>query len=116
MLFRSAGLWLAIPFTGSGWLGVASLIVYGISSGITPVCLFALPSAIMGGERVDGQAFGIVMTGRNMGILAGPILLAQAVSMAADWSLVWPLYGGATLLAAGGTVYLGRLLTQLRNK
>ena len=110
-----AGLWLAIPFTGSGWLGVASLIVYGISSGITPVCLFALPSAIMGGDRVDGQAFGIVMTGRNMGILAGPILLAQAVSMAADWSLVWPLYGGATLIAAGGTIYLGGLLKKLKN-
>ena len=111
-----AGLWLAIPVTGSGWFGVASLIVYGVSSGITPVCLFALPSAIMGGERVDGRAFGIIMTGRNMGILAGPMLLAQAVAMDADWSLVWPLYGGATLLAAGGTVYLGRLLNQLRNK
>ena len=111
-----AGLWLAIPVTGSGWFGVASLIVYGVSSGITPVCLFALPSAILGGARVDGRAFGIIMTGRNMGILAGPMLLAQAVAMDADWSLVWPLYGGATLLAAGGTVYLGRLLNQLRNK
>ena len=110
-----AGLWLAAPITGSGWLGVASLIAYGVSSGVTPVCLFAMPSAIMGGERVDGRAFGIVMTGRNMGILAGPVLLAQAVSMAADWSLVWPLYGGATVLAGAGTVYLGRLLKQLRD-
>ena len=109
-----ASLWLAIPATGSGWLGAASLIVYGISSGITPVCLFALPSAIMGGERVDGRAFGIVMTGRNLGILAGPIVLAQAVSLSADWSLVWPLYGGATLIAAGATIYLGRLLKRLR--
>ena len=108
-----ASLWLAIPATGSGWLGVASLIVYGISSGITPVCLFALPSAIMGGERVDGRAFGIVMTGRNLGILAGPIVLAQAVALSADWSLVWPLYGGATVIAAVGTVYLGRLLKRL---
>ncbi len=109
-----AVLWLAIPATGSGWLGAAALIVYGISSGITPVCLFALPSTIMGGERVDGRAFGIVMTGRNMGVLVGPILLAQAVAMAADWSLVWPLYGGATIIAAAGTVYLGSLLKQLR--
>ena len=109
-----ASLWLAIPATGSGWLGAASLIVYGISSGITPVCLFALPSAIMGGERVDGRAFGIVMTGRNLGILAGPIVLAQAVALSADWSLVWPLYGGATVIAAMGTVYLGRLLKGLK--
>jgi hypothetical protein len=109
-----ASLWLAIPVTGSGWLGAASLIVYGISSGITPVCLFALPSAIMGGERVDGRAFGIVMTGRNLGILAGPIVLAQAVSLSADWSLVWPLYGGATVIAALGTIYLGRLLKGLK--
>ncbi len=110
-----AALWLAIPVTGSGWLGAASLIVYGISSGITPVCLFALPSAIMGGERVDGRAFGIVMTGRNLGILAGPIVLAQAVALYADWSLVWPLYGGATAIAAAGTIYLGGLLKQLRS-
>ncbi len=109
-----AALWLAAPVMVSGWLGIASLIAYGVSSGITPVCLFALPSAIMGGERVDGRAFGIVMTGRNMGILVGPILLAQAVAMAADWSLVWPLYGGATIIAAAGTVYLGSLLKQLR--
>ena len=109
-----AGLWLAAPVTGGGWLGVASLVAYGVSSGITPVCLFALPSAIMGGERVDGRAFGIVMTGRNMGILVGPILLAQAVTMADGWSLVWPLYGGATLIAAAGTVYLGRLLKALQ--
>ena len=109
-----AGLWLAAPVTGGGWLGVASLVAYGVSSGITPVCLFALPSAIMGGERVDGRAFGIVMTGRNMGILVGPILLAQAVTMADGWSLVWPLYGGATLIAAAGTVYLGRPLKALQ--
>ena len=110
-----ATLWLAIPATGSGWLGAAALIVYGISSGITPVCLFALPSAIMGGDRVDGRAFGIVMTGRNLGILAGPIVLAQAVALSADWSLVWPLYGGATVLAAIGTVYLGGLLKKSRS-
>ena len=91
----------------------ASLIAYGVSSGVTPVCLFALPSAIMGGDRVDGRAFGIVMTGRNMGILAGPVLLAQAVAISADWSLVWPLYGGATVIAAAGTVYLGGLLKRL---
>ena len=109
-----AALWLATPITGSGWLGVAALIAYGVSSGITPVCLFSLPSAIMGGDRVDGRAFGIVMTGRNMGILVGPVLLAQAVALSADWSLVWPLYGGATIIAAAGTVYLGGLLKRLR--
>ncbi len=109
-----AALWVAMPAMVSGWLGVVSLIVYGVTSGITPVCLFALPSAIMGGERVDGRAFGIVMTGRNMGILAGPVVLAQAVAISADWSLVWPLYGGATLIAAAGTVYLGGLLKDLR--
>lgn len=109
-----AALWMAMPAMVSGWLGVVSLIAYGVASGITPVCLFALPSAIMGGERVDGRAFGIVMTGRNMGILAGPIVLAQAVAISADWSLVWPLYSGATLIAAAGTIYLGGLLKDLR--
>ena len=105
--------WLSIPLVGGGWAGAASLVVYGVASGIAPACLFALPSTILGAGRVDAGAFGIIMTGRNLGVLAGPVVLAQAVTATAGWSLVWPIYGGATLAAAMGAVYLGGRLRNL---
>ena len=106
--------WLTIPYVGTGWTGVLSLVVYGVTCGVAPVCLFALPSTIMGGHRVDPGAFGMIMTGRNLGVLAGPVVLAQAVAMAADWSLVWPIYGGTTLAAALVAAYLATRLRALR--
>jgi predicted MFS family arabinose efflux permease len=68
--------WLA-PFAGPGIDGVLLLLFYGIGAGITPTCLFALPSAIVGARRTAG-AFGIIMTGRNIGVFLGPIAFAQA--------------------------------------
>jgi MFS family permease len=105
--------WLLVPVTGGGPAGILSLIAYGVAAGITPVCLFAMPSAIMGRGRLAAGAFGIVMTGRNLGVLVGPVLLAQAVSMVGDWRWVWPLFGGLTLMAAVGAVDLIRRLRRL---
>ena len=105
--------WLTIPYVGAGWLGIASLVVYGVSCGVGPACLFALPSTIMGGHRVDAGAFGIIMTGRNWGVLAGPVVLAQAVAMTTDWSMVWPIYGGVSIAAAVAALYLAARLRAL---
>ncbi|MFQ5785006.1 MAG: MFS transporter [Alphaproteobacteria bacterium] len=91
--------WLLVPVTGDGFLGVVSLAAYGISSGVTPVCLFAMPSAVMGAERIEAGAFGVVMTGRNLGILLGPVLLAAMITLAGEWRFVWPLFSGASLIA-----------------
>ena len=106
-------IWLTIPYVGAGWLGIASLVVYGVSCGIGPACLFALPSTIMGGHRVDAGAFGIIMTGRNWGVLAGPVVLAQAVALTTDWSMVWPIYGGVSFMAAVAALYLAARLRAL---
>ena len=38
--------------------GIASLLLYGIGIGITPVCLFAMPSTILGSRRAGPGAFG----------------------------------------------------------
>ena len=113
-LVVQSAVWLTIPYVGADWTGVLSLIVYGVTSGVGPACLFALPSTIMGGHRVDPGAFGVIMTGRNLGVLAGPLVLAQAVALTTDWSLVWPIYGGATLAAALAAAYLATRLRALR--
>lgn len=104
--------WFLVPFS-SGAVGVLSLVAYGVTAGITPVCLFAMPSAIMGQRRLVAGAFGIVMTGRNLGVLVGPVLLAQIVTLAGDWRFVWVTFGGFTLAAAVAAVDLGRRLRRL---
>ena len=40
----------------AGWSGLAALVVYGIGAGITPVCLFAMPSRAAGQGRVAASA------------------------------------------------------------
>lgn len=100
-LASQAAVWWTIPLAGDGWSGLASLVCYGIGAGITPTCLFAVPSAIVGPSRSSGQVFAILMTGRNIGVLLGPVLLAEIGKRAGGWAASVPLFGGLTTLAAG---------------
>ena len=95
---QAAGWWL-IPPAVAGTAGIISLVVYGLAAGLCPTCLFAMPSAIAGHGRNAGSAFGIIMTGRNLGVFAGPILLAQALKMAGSWDIAVPILGTVTSLA-----------------
>jgi MFS family permease len=105
--------WFLAPVTGNGITGVLSLMAYGITAGITPVCLFAMPSAIMGAGRADAHAFGTIMTGRNLGVLGGPVILAWAVTVAPGWHTVWPLFGGVSVVVLVGALDLARRLRAL---
>ncbi|MFO1060251.1 MAG: MFS transporter [Dongiaceae bacterium] len=99
-LLSQAAVWWTIPLTGSGWGGVVSLICYGVGAGVTPTCLFGVPAAVVGPGRVSGRVYAILMTGRNVGVLLGPIVLAEISKRAGGWSLSVPVFGGVTLLAA----------------
>lgn len=94
-----AAIWWLHPWVKSDGAGIALLVAYGVGAGITPTCLFALPSALARPEQA-ASAFGILMTGRNIGVLCGPILLAQAFKMAGSWTISAPVFGGITVLAA----------------
>ena len=85
-------------------------MLYGIGAGITPTCLFALPGAIMGRAGAP-TAFGFIMTGRNIGVFLGPILLAEATKLLGGWSAAWPLFGSTTLAA---TLVAAVLVVMLR--
>ncbi len=104
-----AGVWFLVPAADSPAAGLASLVVYGLTAGITPVCLFTLPWIMAGAEGRAGGLLGALMTGRNLGVLLGPVLLAAAAP-AGDWSRVWPLFGVLTAVAAGGAFFIGRSL------
>ncbi|MDZ4735727.1 MAG: MFS transporter [Rhodospirillaceae bacterium] len=104
-VIAQASFWWAAPYIGPGWDGFAMLVFYGIGAGITPTCLFALPTAIVGARRVAG-AFGIIMTGRNLGVFLGPIAFAHALDALYGWNGAIRLIAISTAIAAAIAVLL----------
>jgi MFS family permease len=109
-LISQAAVWWLIPLTHGPVAGVVSLIVYGIGAGITPTCLFALPAMILGRSGAP-TGFGIIMTGRNIGVFLGPILLAELAKTLGGWGAAWPMFGASGLAAVIGA---GTLAVMLR--
>jgi len=91
--------WWLLPVTGGGWSGLASLIAYGIGAGVVPTCLFASPGAVVGPGRGTAPALGILMTGRNLGVLIGPVLLAWVAGDGSGWANGARVFAGLTTLA-----------------
>ena len=79
-----------IPFVGAGYDGLFSLIVNGMAAGVSTTCFFALSGALTITTITSSEAFCVLMTGRNLGVLIGPLLLAQAIQIAGGWG-GWPL-------------------------
>ena len=102
--------WCLLPWTTSIPAGIVSLIVYGVSAGIVPACLFAMPSTLLGGGVNTAGAFGIIMTGRNIGVLVGPILIAQLFKFVGGWDLAAPVFSACTAFAVVLGVVLARQL------
>lgn len=106
--------WAMIPFAGHAVIGLASLVVWGIAAGLTPTSLWALPSTLVGGHRAGTDAFAVVLTGRYLGILAGPLIAAGMFELTGDWITVaytFVVIAGATI---AGTLYLGVRIRDLR--
>lgn len=102
--------WFLLPWTEGGTAGVISLLAYGVGAGLAPTALFAMPSRILGPGRPLVPAFGIIMTGRNVGVLLGPVLLAQLSKAEGGWHLSAPIFGGMSVAAVLlGFWLMGRL-------
>ena len=52
------------------------------------------------------------MTGRNIGVLVGPVLLAQAFKLTDDWTLASPIFGTITTFCLFASLLLMRRLPQ----
>jgi MFS family permease len=97
-----------------GTLGIVALLVYGICAGVIPTCLFHLPHHIAahrhhggkaGGNAVKAgpEAFATLMTGRNIGVLCGPIMLPQLMVWLGNWN--------EAALAIAVVTWLGAVMT-----
>ena len=100
-LLLQASVWLLVPFVEGDAAGIVLLILWGIGAGITPTCLFGLPTTIATEPAQRPQAFGIVLTGRNLGVLMGPLLLGGILTLTADWTLASPLFATVTAMGTG---------------
>ena len=114
-LVGQALVWFAQPWL-SGGLGLIGLIVYGIGAGVVPTCLFQTPHAIARGTA-GASFFGIVMTGRNIGVFMGPLLLAflighDRLALHLSWTAAAQAIGCLTLAAVIVALLLGRSLQQ----
>ena len=112
-MILQAGVWYALPITDTVTLGAISLVLYGVGIGFTPVCLFALPSTILGSKRSGPNAFAVLMTGRNMGVLIGPMLLPQVLLWTGQWEMSGVVFGTITAIDAIGAVILTLILVKL---
>lgn len=96
------------PFAGTDWTGIAVLLAYGFFAGVTPTCLFALPGRILGPGGAGTAAFGMLMSGRNLGVLAGPIVVGWVGSSALGWSAGWWTAAMSTLCATAAALAIHR--------
>jgi len=101
-LLVQASVWWLLPVTGGGLGGLASLAAYGVTAGIAPTCLFALTAHLVTTPGETARAFGVSMTGRNLGVLGGPLLLALAVEVSGGWLAGSLLIGAVTTLGVAG--------------
>lgn len=98
-LVIQALVWWLIPLTTGYFIGILCLGFYGIAAGIIATCLFAVPNAVAGKSGGTARAFGFIMTGRNIGVLSGPILLGQLYIMTSGWSGITPVFAVLTTLS-----------------
>ncbi len=121
--------WALNPVLDDG-LGIVALLVYGICAGVIPTCLFHLPHLIAAHRhhhqqsghsmalnnqtraavKAGPEAFATLMTGRNIGVFCGPILVPQLIGWLGSWSLAAFAIAALTWAAAALAYGLGRQL------
>ncbi len=104
--------WWFLPSVGEGLEGLLLLVAYGVGAGLIPAGLFAMPGTIVGPGDKTLSAFGIILTMRNIGVLAGPLLLALLIGPDGGWHLASPVFALLCLLALLLCLLLGRRLAR----
>jgi len=113
-LISQTAVWWLLP-RGEGGFGLVLLVAYGIGAGISPTCLWAVPSAVLGHGKAAASAFGVLLTGRSIGVFVGPILIAQIFKMTGAWQDAAPVFAGLTAVTVLLASALALTLVRLRH-
>lgn len=105
--------WFMLPYLDPISAAVWGLFIYAAAAGVAPTCLFALPATIYGIERAGSHSFGVLMTGRNLGVLGGPLLSGALVHFAGSWDAVPPVLGVLGVISIVGALVLHARLRQV---
>ncbi|MGD9537808.1 MAG: MFS transporter [Alphaproteobacteria bacterium] len=108
-----AAVWFAMPWLGDPAVGLLAVALFGVGAGITPTGLFAGPSAMLGQASARGLAYGIIMTGRNTGVLLGPVLLPLVHDWLTSWEGTGRVFGGVAALGALSAGGLGLIAARI---
>lgn len=98
--------WFLMPHLGPVAAAVGGLVIYAAAAGVAPTCLFAMPGTIFGIEHAGSYSYGVLMTGRNLGVLCGPLLTGALVHFTGGWESVPPTLGVMGLIAIAGALLL----------
>jgi MFS family permease len=104
--------WSLVSSTDDVVFGIIPLIIYGIGAGIVPTILFAMPMTITGQGGATASAFGIIMTGRNVGVLIGPVLLAGVFTHTGSWQMVPLVFALVTIIGFMVSIWFAFKLTK----
>ena len=74
-----------------------------------------MPNTILGQHGSNGPAFGVLMTGRHLGVLAGPILLPQLMLINGKWESASLFFCIVTVLASVLTLTLAVMFVRLKD-
>ncbi|MDJ0894955.1 MAG: MFS transporter [Alphaproteobacteria bacterium] len=100
-LFGQGAMWCVLPLVTGAVAGLTALGLWGLCAGATATCLFSLPSRILGPRAAGTRAFAVLMVGRNLGVMLGPIVLAELSVADGAWHRAAVVFGAVTLVAAG---------------
>ena len=98
--------WILLPYLDLLSAAIGAFVIFAAAAGVAPTCLFALPGTIFGVDRAGGSAFGVLMTGRNLGVLCGPLMTGALVQLTGGWHLVPHALGVIGLAAIAGGLLL----------
>ncbi|MSO80562.1 MAG: MFS transporter [Alphaproteobacteria bacterium] len=111
---QAVGWLLALAGDSPAW-GLASLVVWGFAAGVTPTCLWALPSYLLGGQRVGTLASGVVQSGRYLGIIVGPLLAPAVREVSTGWETTILVFGLGTAAVVPWAAAFARRARRLRD-
>jgi MFS family permease len=84
--FIALALFMALPFSISGWMIPASMVLLGLLAGAIPTCTFTCVPELAGKEIPAGMALAVILIGQNLGQLLGPVLFG-ALTQSLGWTI-----------------------------